>query len=185
MPIQRHPITLIRQPVMQPLPLKLILTPMRRHLITKTQRLAQMLLLPKMQLDNAQTEVLTHAALPHNTDQVARDGVDTAQQTANAAGSVAMDANAAAVTAGQTATDAETDAAAADQRILSHIAAHPGSTINAVFSPNADGSFPEVTQDMYDDGAVLISPRTLRVPFRYPDGGTTRNMAFWGDLRAR
>ena len=47
------------------------------------------------------------------------------------------------------------------------------------FRQTLTGSFPEVTQDMYDDGAVLVSPRTLRVPFRYPDGGTTRNMAFW------
>ena len=134
--------------------------------------------------DNAQTEGLSHAALPHNTDQVARAGVDTAQQAANAAGAAAMDANAAAVTAGQTATDAETDAAAADQRIISHIAAHPGSTISAVFSPNADGSFPAVTEDMYEDGAVLVSPNALRVPFRYPSGGTTRNMATWNTYTA-
>ena len=32
---------------------------------------------------------------------------------------------------------------------------------------------------MYDDGAVLVSPNALRVPFRYPSGGTTRNMATW------
>ena len=129
--------------------------------------------------DNAQSELLTHTSSQHNTDQTARDGVDTAQQAANAAGAAAMDANAAAVTAGQTATAAETDAAAADQRILNHEANHPGSTISAVFSPNANGTFPAVTQAMYDDGAVLVSPRTLRVPFRYPDGGTTRNMATW------
>ena len=73
-----------------------------------------------MQLIMLRLKSLSHAALPHNTDQVARDGVDTAQQAANAAGAAAMDANAAAVTAGQTATDAETDAAAADQRILGH-----------------------------------------------------------------
>ena len=127
--------------------------------------------------DNVQTEVLAHVALPHNTDQIARDGVDVAQQAANAAGAVAMDANAAAVTAQQTAAEAETDAAAADQRILDHIASHPGST--TIFSPNSNGTFPAVTQDMYDDGAVLIAPRSLRVPFRYPDGGTTRNMASW------
>ena len=129
--------------------------------------------------DGAQTEITTHGTSQHNTDQVARDGVGTAQQAANAAGAAAMNANAAAVTAGQTATDAETDAAAAEQRILNHEANHPGSSISAVFSPNANGIFPEVTQAMYDDGAVLVSPRTLRVPFRYPDGGTTRNMATW------